>query len=137
MRFGGRKSDKLVRAYDKPEVHAYRVEVELHAGSLRTMGVETIEELPTVTRRVTPEHIRFYKVAWASLQRALMKKRYSSWFIKKLQARQYSIPELMRKLRTSGISNPRRFLVPLKSNQLLRDALKRWAREFTEGGLDD
>ncbi len=45
LRYGSRKSAKLVRCYFKPEVSAYRVELELHSQFLKAHSISKFEDL--------------------------------------------------------------------------------------------
>jgi hypothetical protein len=50
LRYGGRKSAKLVRCYWKTNKHAYRVEVELHSSLLNQHGIRDVRDLVNTAR---------------------------------------------------------------------------------------
>jgi hypothetical protein len=137
LRYGSRKSSKLVRCYEKPEVEAYRVELELHSGLLRSHGIAGLEHLvhlPDVIRR---KHLQFVDLDWNQLRLHLANKigNRNDVVIAGARRRRTSILRVQRYLRRKGVSNAHRFLVPHALNEDVRRALNEWTRKFNNGAL--
>jgi hypothetical protein len=131
LRWGNRKSDKLVRAYEKPEVGAYRVELEFHPRQLRREQILTLDDLDDLADVICPQHFQFVEVDWQRLQRQL--KKFGSrgkYVLAEARTRAKSLSRVRRYLRRKGIVNFHRFLVPLPINDEVNRALGRWARQF-------
>jgi hypothetical protein len=130
--WGGRKSDKYVRAYEKPELACYRVELELHSRLLRRARVATVKdpcELPSI---ICPAHFQFVDVDWERLHRHLRNRlgRLDELVLAGAKERAVSLSRLRRYLRRHGIVNIHRFFVPLPINSEVARALKKWASQF-------
>ncbi|HEU0047024.1 MAG TPA: hypothetical protein VFQ43_05390 [Nitrososphaera sp.] len=128
--WGGRKSEKLVRSYDKKEVAGYRVELELHSPLLRDEHISTLEDFDGLPDTVYPKHFQFVTVDWDRLKRHLTPKRNSQALISGAKQRGSSLSRLRRYLRRNGITNFHRFLVPHAINKRIDRAFTRWSGHF-------
>jgi hypothetical protein len=130
--WGGRKSDKLVRCYKKPEVASFRVEPELHSQLLRRENISTLEDFDGLPATIYPRHFWFVDVDWPRLERHVARRlgRHSQVIIVGAQHRRSSLSRLRRYLRRNGITNFHRFLVPHAINKRIDRAFTRWIRQF-------
>jgi hypothetical protein len=132
--WGGRKCDKFVRCYDKPEVASYRVELELHSRLLRREQISTLEDFDGLPGAIYPRHFHFVAVDWDRLEQHLARKlgRPGQAVIAGAQQRRSALSRLRRYLRRNGITNFHRFLVPLALNKRIDRACTRWIRQFED-----
>jgi hypothetical protein len=72
LRYGSQYSDTLVRAYEKPPVRSFRVEVELHSSLLRSNRVCKVKDIPRSAQLIVPGHFRMVVINWRSVRRYLM-----------------------------------------------------------------
>jgi hypothetical protein len=130
--YGSRRSDKLVRCYEKPQVGAYRVELELHSGLLRRNSISALDDLVRLPELLCPKHLEFVDFDWSQLARHLTFKigDRSDVVIAGARHRRMSILRLQRYLRREGVFNTHRFLMPRAINKDVRRALNRWTRKF-------
>src|ERR1035437_4832991 len=130
--WGGRKCDKFVRCYEKPEVASYRVEVELHSQLLRREHISTLEDFDGLQGAIYPRHFRSVDVDWPRLERHVARKLggHSQAIIAGAQHRRSSLSRLRRYLRRNGITNFHRFLVPHAINKRIDRSFTRWIRQF-------
>jgi hypothetical protein len=130
--YGSRKSDKFVRCYEKIEVGAYRVELELHSGLLRRHNISALNDLARLPELVYPKHFDIVDFDWDHLRQYLVNKigGRSDAVIAGARQRRTSILRLQRYLRRKGVFNTHRYLVPRAINGGIIRALKRWARTF-------
>jgi hypothetical protein len=132
LRYGGRRSDKLVRCYAKRELGVFRVELELHSSLLRSHNIVRLGDLPTVVNFVYPKHLQFVDFEWTRLKRHLDRKmggRAPAVF-SQARKRAASIGRVARFLRNHGVVNIHRFLLPMAKNEVVKRALEEWARRF-------
>jgi hypothetical protein len=132
LRYGGRKSGKLVRCYWKKSNDAYRVEVELHSSLLNQHGIREVRDLVNAARMIYPWHLRFAELDWKKLGLHLAKKKgeNAQSILAGARRRAKSMRRVTRYLRRKGIQNVHRFLVPLAINDKIERALKKWALQF-------
>jgi hypothetical protein len=130
--YGSRKSGKLVRCYEKPEVGAYRVELELHSGLLRRHEISGIDDLARLLDVICPKHLQFVDFDWTHLGRHLANKigNKSDGVIAAARRRTGSLLRLQHYLRRKGVFNTHRFLVPRAINKDVWRALSKWTRQF-------
>lgn len=135
LRYGGRKTGKLVRCYWKKELGVDRVEVELHSGLLR--NILTLDDFLYLPDIVYPKHLQFVEFDWSRLKHYLSKRpaHQSSRIIAGSKRREASLQRVRRYLNKHGVANVHRFLVTLAINEQIRRALNRWARTFKKGSL--
>lgn len=137
LRYGSRKSAKLVRCYAKSELSVFRVELELHGSLLREnqVSIELPNTLLNIVWGLVPEHVRFIRFDWRRLRRHLRKKlgKRSGLVFRHAKRRAWSIQQVGRYLRRHGIANVHRFYRPLAINAVIQGALDRWAKGFRRG----
>jgi hypothetical protein len=137
LRYGGRKTGKLVRCYQKRELGVFRVEVEAHSGILRRNDISTLDDFLYLPEVVYPAHLQFVEFDWGRLEQHLNTR--SSIEGRRIMAgakrRAASLRRVRRYLNRKGIVNVHRFLVPLAINAKVSLALNRWARHFKKGPL--
>lgn len=133
LHFGTRKSAKWVRCYKKPELGVFRVELELHSDFLRNHQITTLADLTALPSAVYPRHARFVTVSWARLERYLKRAKGAEGqaILAGAKERAASVHQVCRYLKRHGVSNPHRFLMPMRLNRMLIAALHRWERKFT------
>ena len=130
--YGSRKSGKLVRCYEKPEVGAYRVELELHSGLLQRHSIVGLDDLARLPEVLCPKHVQFVDFDWNRLARYLANKieDRSDLVIAGARRRKISILRLQRYLRRKGVFNTHRFLVPRTMKKDVIRALNEWIQRF-------
>jgi hypothetical protein len=131
--YGGRKTDKLVRCYEKKNLGVFRVEMELHSGLLRE--IRTPDDFWYLPDVVYPSHFQFVTVDWRRLEEYLSNKfgdRGRRLFAG-ARYRSASLRRVRRYLHRNGVVNIHRFLAPLEINDQVGKALDRWARDFKTG----
>jgi hypothetical protein len=135
LRYGGRKTGKLVRCYWKEELGVDRVEVELHSSLLRNISM--LDDFLYLPDTVYPKHLQFVEFDWRRLEQHLSRRpaNESSRIIAGAKRRAASLQRVRRYLDKHGVANVHRFLVPLAMNDEVSRALDRWARHFKEGSL--
>ncbi len=136
LRFGSRKSGKLIRCYPKEQVHAYRVEVELHSRLLRKNGISHVSHLPSVASLVFPKHFCFVRIAWPRLA-GYLKHRFGQQGLTILErAHERANRDLgsaTSYLRARGVKNVHRFLEAMALNHKVKRGLDQWATVFQGG----
>lgn len=133
LRFGSRKSDKLVRCYMKESTNSFRVEIEFHSRIIREYGIKLVEDLPTLSLIVIPDHLFFVRINWDSLREFLDRKFGEIGEVIYQTARKHAAASLNRVflfLKARGVLNIHRFLVSLPVNAEARRALRNWRRRF-------
>ena len=138
LRFGARHSPTMTRAYQKPEISAYRVEPELHGPWLKAHGIISIDDLYELGHIVWPRRICFVEIDWDRLATHLLRQgREASRLIRAAQLRDSSIHRALTYIRHNiGVHNVRRFTRYLPINAEIRCALRLWAIEWRRGGED-
>ena len=133
LRFGSRKSGKLVRCYVKQNLGVYRIELELHSRLLRKHGIRYEDDLLRLGSLIYPDHFQLVDLDWAKLKKYLCRKLgpYSGCEILRLtKSRVNSIQRVARFLSRRNVCNPHRFFLPLEINIQIESALKEWTRSF-------
>jgi hypothetical protein len=135
LRYGGRKTGKLVRCYWKKELGVFRVEPELHSSLLRS--ISTLDDFLCLPDIVYPKHLQFVEFDWKRLEQQLSRRPgdESSRIIAGAKRRAGSLQRVRRYLDKHGVANVHRFFVPLPINDQVSRALDRWARNFKKGSL--
>jgi len=124
LRYGTRHSAKMVRCYQKEEVNAFRVELELHSRWAGLPQTDCLLYLLNIMQR----DFRFVRVDWAALDIYLSKKGAMGKQIAAEARNKYtSLQRLLRYLRESGVNNPHLFLRTMKKDKLIRDAIDAWS----------
>jgi hypothetical protein len=132
LRYGGRRSDKLVRCYVKGNLQCFRIELEIHSSLLRRHGLVRFEDLRKLPHLLCPTHIWFARLDWQAVVRHLDRRGVSANKMAELEfARSCPIHTALKVLRgTLGVKNAHRFLKPLAINRRLLLALHAWARNY-------
>jgi hypothetical protein len=134
LRFGSRGAPKLVRCYQKQKLGRYRVELELHSALLKQYSIRNVADLPDVATKLCPAHIAFKVIRWEKLESHLVR-RYGDREGKSLcqAARERAETSLQRTTRflAGVVHNPHRFVGSGARNRHIREALQRWAAEFS------
>ena len=130
--YGGRKSDKFVRCYEKDGLTVFRVELELHSGLLRHHSVLTLADFRFLADLIYPKHLLFVEVDWRRLEKYLAKRfgSYGSQILAGAREREVSLQRVRNYLTSCGVENVHRFLVPLAMNKEVAAALNKFARTF-------
>ncbi len=124
LRYGTRKSARMVRAYAKRAVNAYRVELELHARWLcLPQSVYLLGNLPLGER-----DIQFVELDWPALESHVRRCRPgASKILFEARRRAGSLHRVLEYLRhTAGVNNPHRFLRRMLINEEIMCALNEW-----------
>ena len=145
LRYGARKSAKLVRCYDKPEVQSYRVELEMHSRFINgrtprwSPSSDSEEQIlcnvSCLAFRIVPKHLEFVRFDWDAVRRYLRRRFGSQGTAILAEARRLariSLSLTRRFLRRHGVNNVHRFLVPMKLNRSVEEALTAWAFAFQD-----
>jgi hypothetical protein len=142
LRYGSRSSGKLIRAYQKQEVNAFRVEVEFHSRLLakhKHPKAEKNYRFIDVPSQLLPidlrKHFRFVRVDWKALKRYLARRDgpqgMAIWRRARAKA-QISLRSVTQFLRRKGVINVHRFLKPLSINRMIDEALTTWLLDFRD-----
>jgi hypothetical protein len=133
--YGSRKTDKLVRCYQKNTLGVFRVELELHSGLLRE--ISTLDDFLYLPDVVYPNHFQFVAFDWSRLEQYLSRRLGDEGrrVIAGARSRSPSLQRVRRYLNRKGVANVHRFFTPLAINEKARRALDQWARQFKKGSL--
>jgi hypothetical protein len=133
--YGSRKTDKLVRCYQKNTLGVFRVELELHSGLLR--DIATLDDFVYLPDVVYPNHLQFVDFDWSRLEKYLSESLGDEGrrIIAGAKSRSRSLRRVRRYLSRKGVTNVHRFFSALEINKKARRALDQWARQFTKGSL--
>jgi hypothetical protein len=142
LRYGSRKSGKLVRCYWKEEVKAYRVELEFHSrlrAKRKRPQAEKNYQFIDVPSEILPQdlgkHFRFVRIDWLSLERYIDRRFGQQGGTILQRARRearVSLSAVNRFLRKTGVNNVHRFLTPMKINKTIDEALTTWSLNFRD-----
>ena len=129
--WGSRKGrNKFVRSYDKPEIRAQRLEIQVLAGLLEKLGISDIFDFQNLTK-LLPDHVVFAKFDEQSVIARLRNNRFSVTntihVMQKLDDHSddlYAQCHVLHKI--ARMTNVRRAIRPLPENKLLEEALRHW-----------
>jgi hypothetical protein len=130
--FGIRRSDWLLRGYYKPEVDAFRLEIQFNRTSLKKTGVTKTRDFLRLAALVV-RRVRFYDFNWRRLSASLRRvprPGYSDTVLRKARQQEPALANLLSFLRIVGVSNPDQFLLPMEINRVIGAALRKWSREW-------
>jgi hypothetical protein len=134
LRYGSRGSPKLVRCYFKERLGRYRIELEIHSGLLRKLGIASGYELGRLASQLLPAHFQFVGFRWDQLRAHLVKKFgqvEADLILEEARERSdSSLRDATRYLSQSGVTNVHRFFGRLKLNRPIQSAMSRWAKRF-------
>ena len=130
--WGSRTGSKYVRLYHKQEIDKYRIELELHAKFLRTYRIRDVFDFRKFCELLPVRHIYYARFAVEKLivlLRSMGMSYGQIWkILKDIALLEDDVWPTLNYLRLEfGLRNARRLLVPLKTNRLIREALKNWA----------
>jgi hypothetical protein len=134
--FGATGSSKFLRCYLKPEVGAYRIELQMNCEFLEAHGIRTTTDFLCLPK-ILVHQINFSRMDWVRLSRYVQRKfRHTEVILRKARERKANLSELLEFLRQVGVSNPDRFLLPMTINGEISRALRRWAKQWQKDGID-
>lgn len=130
--FGARRSSKFVRAYSKPSLHVFRVELEFHPAWLRRHRIYDCFDFHRIPNLVARRHILFCALDWDSVKRRIRKTVPNPRrALEILTWQQHDLHATLRFLRRElRLTNTHRFLLPLELNDSVASALKSWADQW-------
>lgn len=137
--WGPRGAPKSVKSYFKIAVCGHRVEFVCRSLFLKHRGIRDIFDLHKLAGLLPERHIFFARVSDERLIDRLRGNGYRPPGAMRV-ARRFSklggdLSQALRYLRReAGLKNVRRVLIPLPENQLVRDALQRWAVQWRMQG---
>jgi len=133
--FGAPSSERFLRCYPKPPVLGFRIELQLNRAAIQKYGLDDLKlwtRLPEVVRK----YVAFYRMDWKRLTVYVRRhfRRDPSVVLEKARSLRGNLGDLLRFLRRSSVNNPGRFLVPMRVNDEIAQALRIWKRRWeTEG----
>jgi len=132
IRFGTRKSHKLVRCYDKEGIRAFRIELEPHSSWLRRHHIRRLDAMSQLSKLLVPRHVEFVELDWTKLRMHLIRRGLRpTAIVEAARHREDSLHQVTDYLRrTVGIQNVHRLLLPMPINAEMNDALEEWARQW-------
>lgn len=136
--FGKRRSGRFVRCYVKPELDAYRVELQFQSSWLRAHKILNPQELCQLTGELCRTCFCFARFDWKQLDLYLKKHSESDAkkVLRQVRRRRHALHRAVKYLRNvTGVRNTHRFLRPLAMNQMVLLGLKAWSRRW--GCCDD
>jgi hypothetical protein len=136
LRYGTRHSETMVRAYNKPEIRSYRVELQLHSAWLHRFGIAEPRHLSKLPAILCFDRIRFVEIDLEGLTEYLQRKGYADSAITKARSQTYSLHRTLNLLREQlGLVNLHRFLKPLPVNSVIKQQLELWATRWRNSKL--
>jgi hypothetical protein len=133
--WGARRGAKRIKSYFKDEVCGHRVEFLLRSRFLRHYGIRDVFDFWRFADLLPRHHILFARlddqrlIAW--LRRSGLSEARTSGILQKVTAVHGDLSAGLSYLRRQvGIKNSRRLLVPLRTNKLIRQALREWAEQW-------
>lgn len=132
MRFGRRKSDKLVRVYPKELVDAFRIELEFHSRWLRKHGIDRLKDLRQLPDLIFPAHFRFVDLDWNAVEARVGKWRnVTQKSLDQARRRRGPLHRVLTCLRQDwGLANVHRFLESMKITDEVSNEFRSWAQEW-------
>jgi hypothetical protein len=132
--FGAPGSDKFLRCYEKPQVGAYRIELQMNAKFLEAHAIRNAGDFPRLDA-IVARQIVFFRVDWRRLSAYVRRNlRYSDVILRKARERKGNLDQLLRFLREVTVSNPERFLVRMTINENISQALRKWNKQWQAEG---
>jgi hypothetical protein len=131
--FGARRSAKYVRAYLKPELNVFRIELEFHAAWLRRHKIYNCFDFRRIPELVLPRHLFFCELNWDAVTRRIRESVPNARLaITNLTWEEDDIHATLRFLRNElHFTNTHRFLIPLPMfNDPATRALEVWAGQW-------
>jgi hypothetical protein len=125
---GAPASATFLRCYPKPQVGGFRVETQFNSAYLKKHGIEA----PRDFLRLSPllaKNLGFFDLDWPKLSRyARRHLRHPDELLQMARDRRQSLNTMLKFLR-AVIPNVNRFLVPMKINGEISQALQEWRKD--------
>ena len=140
--WGCRTGRKLIRSYYKTQIRAHRLELQLNGPFQERHGIVGLFDFWRLAKTVPIKQILFAQLNELKVIAWLRNNGCSAAEVLRVMQRVYGFEENLlaqcRVLRRKGgIKNVNRFLVPLATNELVKESLrtwiKRWQQTFPEG----
>lgn len=129
--WGSRQSIKKVKSYAKSEIDAHRLELELRPRFLRRYHIDDPFEFTRLIELLPHKHISFERINLQKLRDYLRHRGFSDEeiastcrFVDPCECNTGAALAYLRE--EVRLSNVRRFLTPLETNRLVREALEIW-----------
>lgn len=124
----------FLRAYPKPAIKGFRVEVQFNARSLALYEIVAPADLVRLPE-ILARQLGFYRVDWVRLARYIERNlRHPEALLSMARRRAAVLTALIGFLQRIGVSNPARFLIELPVNSQIAAALERWRRSWSNSG---
>lgn len=137
--WGTRNGQKRVKSYFKPEVFGHRLEWKVKRSFLKEAGITTPFDFWRFQQLLPRRHVLFARIDEPRLVkqlRAALGSTEAQRIFRTVTELEGDLVEQMAFLRqVAGLTNTRRLLVPLRTNRLIRDALRAWARSWPKEPL--
>jgi hypothetical protein len=133
--WGARNGTKRVKSYLKSDVGGHRVEFRVRRRFLENYGVTDIYDFRRFVDVLPHRHIRFARFDHQRLRSQLAKKGFNAArtrrTLQQVAEMGADLSATLKYLRGDvGLDNVTRFLVPLPENQLVSEALSKWAASW-------
>ena len=131
----GARTYKLVRAYYKPGISAFRVEVEVHSRFLRQHRIGNTHSFRELVGLLPGRHILFARLNPQKLSSRLHSMGFSikrrNEIVRTVEGMKSDLWAALHYLRREvRMANTRRLLEPLDTNQVVRESLRTWAERW-------
>jgi hypothetical protein len=133
LNYGGRKNAKFIRAYDKPELNCYRVELQFNSAWLRRHNIRQPKHLCKLADEILRSHFSFVEVNWERLESHLYKTNRvrAKEIVEQAHKRSHVLHRTLNYLRVEAeLQNAHRFLKPLKINREIKRSLRVWSEQW-------
>jgi hypothetical protein len=134
MWWGAKKGGKRIKSYFKEPVFGHRVEFRMGMRFLKARGVETVFDFWKFEQALPKKYIWFARLDQRRMMRQLALHHTveeALRFLRLVNAKDGDLEAQMTILRRdAGLENTRRLVVPLRTNQLVREALRDWAKAW-------
>jgi hypothetical protein len=131
LRFGTRNSAKLVRCYQKANLGAYRVEIQLNSCWMRKHDVRSFQDLRILSALLIPNHFRFVRLDRRAIENYLARTRFTRHPPDRAISEPRSIHAELKRLRNRlGVVNGHRFLRELPETRGIRRKFQSWCNRW-------
>lgn len=134
--FGSRRSSKFIRAYPKPGIADFRVELEFHRSFLRDHKIASIADLARLAELVNRKHFVFCRIDPVRFRTFAKRHIRYSESVLRVVSRRNPLNKTLAVLRTQfGLRNLHRHLEELPENAFVARALRVWASDWKKAGV--
>jgi hypothetical protein len=135
--WGTRRGSKHVKSYWKPEIGKFRLELELHSRFLRRHQIRDPFDFPNLAQLLPRHHIWFVRIDDLKVIGHLRRRGFTGEEViricQRLDPLKRDICAALSHLRRNvHLKNVRRFVTPLRTNRLVREALKKWSAHWAK-----